>query len=468
MADFSLFPVLHWANQYSPDKVAIQWEKGNSSFLSHLHTTLSWQNLAYLIEQTSTFLQQKGAGSSQSIAYVGQHRLIGLLCYLSVIGLGGRILMLNPALPSSQLQQILQEQQISILITDQHFADFCPDLTADRLPKPDFQSPATLTLTSGSSGRPKAVVHSIQNHLDNAEGICEFMSFGADNQWLLSLPLFHVSGQGIIWRWLLKGATLWINEDKSQFDQTLAKVSHASLVPTQLQRYLTQAVSPSSQHILLGGSAIPPDLIRQAQQRGLTPYAGYGMTEMASTICASKENAQTVGKPLKGRNVQIVGEEIWVNGAGLALGYWQAGKLKPLTNAQGWLATKDKGYWTKEGELVVEGRLDNMFISGGENIQPEQIEQVLFRSNLVQNVLVVPVLDREFGERPVAVVQFRQAFSPQAVESLQSFASQHLERFKQPIAYYSLTDYAPSEGIKISRQQLKLAIQTTREQQNGI
>ena len=94
--------------------------------------------------------------------------------------------------------------------------DFCYQtedihyLAAKALPehKANFTKAATMTLTSGSTGLPKAVVHNISAHLANAEGVCALMNFGKDQSWLLSLPLYHVSGQGIVWRWLYAGATL--------------------------------------------------------------------------------------------------------------------------------------------------------------------------------------------------------------------------------------------------------------------
>ena len=88
----------------------------------------------------------------------------------------------------------------------------------------------TLTLTSGSSGKPKAVVHTVADHLANAKGVCELMAFSHTDSWLLSLPLFHVSGQGIVWRWLLQGATLQICEDKCDFMDGLDKVTPSDIL----------------------------------------------------------------------------------------------------------------------------------------------------------------------------------------------------------------------------------------------
>lgn len=89
-------------------------------------------------------------------------------------------------------------------------------------------------------------------------------------------------------------------------------------------------------------------------------------------------------------------------------------------NAEGWFQTKDKAQWLDD-ELVIQGRLDNMFISGGENIQPEEIEKVIAQSDLVKQVFVLPQHDEEFGHRPVAIVEFHTSFNESAVESLNVF-----------------------------------------------
>lgn len=450
MANFLCFPTAYWAEQ-SAQQVAIVWKEGNS-----LEISMTWAELDQQIRQIISLLQIKQIQPHSLLAYCGSHRLTGLLCYCAVLAYGGRILMLNPQLTDFQREQILAENGVEICLTDQDFIEISQNPTpclAEFRP----EQPATFTLTSGSSGSPKAVVHSIQNHLDNAEGVCELMAFNPENSWLLSLPLFHVSGQGIVWRWLLKGATLAICEQKEDFFATLTQVSHASLVPTQLQRYLqTFSHHSHSQKILLGGASIPQNLVEQAKKQNVVTFSGYGMTEMASTICAEQQGLQTVGKPLTGREIRIEQGEIWVRGAGLGLGYWTNLQILPLVNEQGWLATKDGGEWTADGKLQVKGRLDNMFISGGENIQPEQIEKVLFQSNLLKNVFVVPYPDVEFGERPVALVEFEGDFNPQAVGLLKFFAQQRLEKFKQPIFYLPFeSEKWQQGGIKISRKQLK-------------
>ena len=414
----------------------------------------TWAELAEKINQVEAFLLQQGVTAQSAVAFCGKNSEQILFLYLAVIQLGAKILGINPAFPQEKREELCQVYRV----------DFCYQtediryLAAESLTEhnADFTKAATMTLTSGSTGLPKAVVHNVSAHLANAEGVCALMNFSKDQSWLLSLPLYHVSGQGIVWRWLYSGATLVLPKD--DFYQSIGEVSHVSLVPTQLQRwfdYLVEHPQPiQTQAVLLGGTQIPVKLTLALSELGIRSYSGYGMTEMASTAFAKQSDGKIgVGQPLLGREFKLVNEEVWLKGAGLAMGYWRDGWVDPLTNAEGWFQTKDKGQWLDD-ELVIQGRLDNMFISGGENIQPEEIEKVIAQSDLVKQAFVLPKHDEEFGQRPVALVEFHSPFNESAVESLNVFLQGRLERFKQPVAYYELPKDLIQGAIKISRKAL--------------
>ena len=375
----------------------------------------TWAELAEKINQVEAFLLQQGVTVQSAVAFCGKNSEQILFLYLAVIQLGAKILGINPAFPQEKREELCQVYGIDFCYQteDIHY------LTAEALPehKADFTKAATMTLTSGSTGLPKAVVHNVSAHLANAEGVCSLMNFGKEQSWLISLPLYHVSGQGIVWRWLYAGATLVL--PKEDFYQSIGEVSHVSLVPTQLQRwfdYLVEHPQPiKTQAVLLGGTQIPVKLTQALNELGIRSYSGYGMTEMASTAFAKQSDGKIgVGQPLLGREFKLVNEEVWLKGVGLAMGYWRDGRIEPLTNYEGWFQTKDKGQWL-DNELVIRGRLDNMFISGGENIQPEEIEKVIAQSDSVKQVFVLPKHDEEFGHRPVAIVEFHTSFNEGAV-----------------------------------------------------
>lgn len=311
---------------------------------------------------------------------------------------------------------------------------------------------ATLTLTSGSSGRPKAAAHSFAGHLASAEGVLQLMEFQPRDRWLLSLPLFHVSGQGIVWRWLKAGATLVVRDMHPLVD-ALAGCTHASLVPTQLWRLLAQPLAGLTlKKVLLGGAMIPVALTEQAEAAGIRCWCGYGLTELASTVCAKRADARPgVGLPLAGREIKLVDEEVWIRAQSLALGYWRQGALQPLVDPQGWFHTRDRGVM-EQGELRIIGRLDNLFFSGGEGIQPEDIERVLAAHPQILQVVVVPVNDAEFGQRPVAVIDSEQ---PLSLEELLAWSQDRLVNFQRPMALLPMPNALKAGGIKISRRQLQ-------------
>ncbi|MGM3174924.1 o-succinylbenzoate--CoA ligase [Dickeya lacustris] len=424
----------------------------------------SWQQLASEIASLSEAFIRQGVCPGMAVALRGKNSTDMLLCYLALMQCGARVLPLNPQLPDRLLADLLPSLNIERALClagrdwPQDIVTLCWPLPAssERLPTAplvwSYQRLATLTLTSGSSGMPKAAVHTFDAHVANAEGVVQLMAFGAGDRWLLSLPLFHVSGQGIVWRWLVAGATLVIRPQQP-LEVALRACTHASLVPTQLWRLLAQSQSPVSlRAVLLGGAAIPVELTCQAEARGIRCWCGYGLTELASTVCAKRADEHPgVGLPLPEREIQLDGEEVLLRGRSLAAGYWQDGRLVSITDKQGWFHTRDRGQWDGQQWRIL-GRLDNQFFSGGEGVQPEDVEAVLLTHPDVTYACVVPVDDPEFGQRPVAVVEVERALAlPHLVEWCQT----RLAGFQRPIACYLLPESLKTGGIKISRQQVK-------------
>jgi O-succinylbenzoic acid--CoA ligase len=312
----------------------------------------------------------------------------------------------------------------------------------------DFNSIATLTFTSGSMGKPKVVAHSHQQHLASAKGLLQHFQFTQDDCWLLSLPLYHVSGLAIVYRWLYRGSCLKVGSGDLEHD--IVAVSHASLVPVQLARLLgNPALELNLTHVLLGGSHIPSLLCQQAEQRGIETWLGYGMTEAASTVTAKRANAHTgVGNVLPQRTLFIHNQRIMVGGGTLALGYYDQGELTPLVNKQGWFDTKDIGEW-RDGELVVLGRADNMFISGGENIHCEEIETALMSHPSIIAAMVLAVADDDYGARPIALIDAGENVVSRG--EIERVFVGCLEKYKWPIDYLSLPQDRFNQGIKLSR-----------------
>lgn len=439
----------------------------------------NWQELNNRIQAQVQNLHKQGVSRGNKVALWGKNSESLVELYLAIIQLGAVALGLNPAFKLEKIQNLLKQNQIDFLYVDPSLASLAEKLKIQKI-SPEFagqwqannslaeeilfpneeienwwQKPATFTLTSGSTGMPKAVVHNVLAHWQSAETLCELLKINVQSSYLLSLPIYHISGQGIIWRWLRAGATLVFPQ--VDFYKSLNEVSHASLVPTQGQRWLEELgdkVFTAPKYILLGGSNIPENLPAQLFAHGIYSFCGYGMTEMGSTVFAKPATSctQGVGQPLARREFRIIDGEIYVRGAGMGMGYWANQQIEPLSDENNFFPTKDLGIW-QNGELLITGRRDNLFISGGENIQPEEIENIIKALPAVEQCVILPYEDKEYGFRPVAVLKLRENFY--SVKPLiQAELNKKLEKFKHPIAYYLMKDIMNGE-IKVSRYQLR-------------
>ncbi len=339
-----------------------------------------------------------------------------LTLLFATLRIGAAFCPLNLRLPASQIATQLKQINPKLFI----------DLTGCHSYPNSSQTAADLLLfTSGSTGIPKCAHLTLNNLLVNAQGLLKTVDLSAGDCWLLSLPLYHVGGLGILFRCLLARASFSLTPH--------APITHLSYVPTQL--YRSWPIYPRLKTILLGGAPlgpIPPEL----------PIVGtYGLTEMASAVLAKKNPTRFLGFPLPGREVKLEQGEIFVRGPCLFLGYG-------TERTEDWFATGDLGAFDPVEGFAITGRKDNLFISGGENIQPEEIEQHLAEHPKIIEAIVIPQLDREFGARPVVFTR-----SSISLDEIREFLSERLPKYKIPIAHFSL-DETTENGLKISRKKL--------------
>jgi len=458
--NMTVSPWKYWA-QVSPFSIAL--ETSNTSF--------NWQQLVAHVDQYVYSLQQQGVVSGDVVMLVGKNQVETLWFYLAAqqIGAVAALAMPQPfdALASKLTTLYKPNQQRFVWFADGVVSAYSESrlpalgLTALSIPTEhahgstpsegySHDTLASIVFTSGSTGTPKAVAHTHRQHLASAQGLLKEFQFKPQDTWLLSLPLYHVSGLAIVYRWLFAGATLKIGS--GNLTQDIVGVSHASLVATQLKRLLDDEAEASLTHVLLGGSHVAHELALRASQKGIDTWLGYGMTEAASTVTAKRiDGISNAGHLLPNRAIKLVGQRIYIGGQTLAVGYFNQGDVTPLLNESGWFDSKDLGEW-RGNELKIIGRADNQFISGGENVHCEEIEAVLNQLEGVSQSIVVPVEDAEFGHRPVAVIQTDTLLSKVQYDQ---FLKNQLEKFKWPIRYYAMPQTLLGGGIKVSRKAVK-------------
>lgn len=271
--------------------------------------------------------------------------------------------------------------------------------------KLSWEEPALLIPSSGTTAAPKIIAHSLKGLLTSAQGSVDFYQLKQSDVLALTLPLYRVGGLMILWRALLAGASLYAIGE--QWRKNLSsRVSTYSFVPAQLYEILKNDELLSqvkhAKRILIGGAKIEEDLFFQGLSKGLKISLSYGMTETASQIAATYPGEESfAGHILPQRSIQL-GEngQIHLSGDSLFLGLYKKGVFVPRN--EGLYQTQDKGELTKEGNLIVKGRLDRVIISGGINVSLNQVESYYsskIKSDFDISFYALPFLDKKFGEK---------------------------------------------------------------------
>ncbi|MGB3634631.1 MAG: AMP-binding protein, partial [Rubrobacteraceae bacterium] len=267
------------------------------------HRAISYVELDRMVSATTRRLLETGCGPGVRVALYlpGDEWYIVLL--LALLRAGCVSCPLSTRLPSEGVSRMLGKAACSVLISeDEELLGRISSEVHGILPEAllggedgdtahpaylPLGRPATVVFTSGSTGGPKAALHTFGNHYYSALGSNANIALSAGDRWLLSLPLYHVGGLSILFRCLLAGAAIALPEPGLPLDRSISElgVTHVSLVATQLRRLLeTRTETSNLKAALLGGGPTPEALVKEAVARGVPVYTSYGLTEMASQV----------------------------------------------------------------------------------------------------------------------------------------------------------------------------------------
>jgi o-succinylbenzoate---CoA ligase len=309
--------------------------------------------------------------------------------------------------------------------------------------------------TSGTTGESRAIGLTYGNFLWSAVGSAFNLGVDPGDRWLCCLPLYHVAGLSIVMRSVIYGTGAVIHDDfdPQAVGRALAEddVTLISLVTTQLVRLLDAGVDLSGPRaIVVGGGPVPIDVIEAAAARGATVVQTYGMTETCSQVTTlapaeAHTKAGSAGRPLLTTHLRIHEGEILVQGPTVAPG---------LADEDGWLHTGDLGRIDQDGFLYVEGRLGDMIVTGGENVQPDEIEEVLRRHPDVADAAAVGRPDSDWQEAITAVVVVRDGARADA-EGLRRHCAAELAGFKVPKRFEFVAALPRTASGKLLRKELR-------------
>jgi len=439
-----------WVRHYAraqPDAVAV----------IGLHRTITYRELDEAADRAATALARHQVGPGSRVAWLGRNDIAYVITMLGTRRRGACLAGLNWREPAAQLSSVCTLVDPTVLVADSANADVATSLgeavgavvrLGPGLPWGEEAADPSAVLTaadsddcmlyftSGSTGRPKAVVHRYDRVNRNTVSLLPGFEPGAVT--LIIPPVFHIAGAVWVQHTLISGATMVFPQEASTILQTISGfgVTHALMVPALIQAMLTEQAdsglrAPQLRQIAYGTSPITSTLLQAAMERFSCSFIQcYGSTESGGVVTMlgaddhqltgpHTERMASAGVPLPGITVRVVQP-----GTNEACGPGQAGELcfrTPLVmsrylddpeataavlDADGWLHTRDLGYTDADGYVYVVGRLDDVIITGGENVHPAEVEEVLSSLPGVVAACVTWLPDERWGQAvAVAVVR---------------------------------------------------------------
>jgi len=332
---------------------------------------------------------------------------------------------------------------------------------------------ATMMYTSGTSGAPKAVIQTYSNHWSSAIASVLNLGFKEDDAWLICLPMFHVGGLSTLYKSAIYGMKVVLVEKtearliaKAVQKHQVTIVSVVTKVLTDLVTlYTNQEYTHSLRCVLIGGGPAPLPILKNSMKINLPVYQTYGMTETSSQIVTLApeymlSKVGSAGTALYTCELKIINQdkeaspneigEIVVKGPNVSKGYY---KRESSSFKDGWLYTGDMGYVDEDGFLFVVDRRSDLIISGGENIYPAEIEEVIVAHENVLEVGVTGKDDPKWGKVPVAFVVLHKNTTVSKEELIQ-FCKEKLASFKVPKEIYFVESLPRNAANKLLRRKL--------------
>lgn len=463
---------LRYGKQYYPNRICMN--------------NYTYQDIYSAVVNVATRLQTL---SDTRIAIVSDNSVTMAVYLLAAMLVRKEVLLLNVHLTAGEIEnQLCQLHIITVLHSAKRCGQVPKSITSMEFESMEYMlhngekdifdwivndnDIAAIMNTSATTGQFKSVPlrwGQIKAHVQASQ---EVLGRSEQDNWLMVLPLFHVSGLSILMRSLYNGTAMTIMEsyDEEQVLQYIhdGHINMMSLVPTILKKLEPRITHHQLRVILLGGEFIPRPLVDACVEKQLPIYKTYGMTETFSQsvtmpVLLNLNKLDSVGKPLPGMTVHIVNPdvdgvgEIHLNGPMVMRGYINR---EPI---HGDFNTDDMGYVDEDGVLYILNRRTDLIISGGENIYPKEIEDTVYAMQGVKECAVIPVADTKWGQVPALFVAFDDidALGTDLKMIVRDYISSKLAKYKVP-KYITIMDALPRNGTgKIMRKSLAAHLDMT-------
>ena len=477
-----------WAN-YHPDKTAVK-DAVSGRNLTYGEINAAANSLSHYL------MKSHGLALGDRVAVIAENHLAQVILFAVAQKTGIVLVPINFRLAPKKIDALLDDSKCKLIYNDgcveknsfnakatflelESVYDFLgnesPSLPPSSLTE---EAPIFILYTSGTTGVPKGILYTHKMLFWNSINTTQSLLITNETITLNCMPLFHTGGWNVLLTPVLhRGGTIIMFK---KFDALAVlnciveeKLDLFMSVPTMLKMMVElpefqKADINCLQYIIVGGESMPLNLIDIFHKKGVPIRQGYGLTEAGPNLTSLHQNDAhkkqgSIGKPNFYVEIRIFAEdgkdalvncpgEILIGGPMVMDGYWQNEEMTRQVKMGRWLRTGDIGKFDTEGFIYILDRKKNMYISGGENVYPAEVERVLLQHKAIKEAVVVAFPHKKWGECGIAFIV---AKTPMTIEELKNYCREHLAKFKIP-AQFSFVDIIPKNDTgKIDRNVIK-------------
>ena len=473
------------------------------------------------VGRLAAYLRSLGVEKGDRVGFLAMNSTDIMEMVMATWRLGAVSLALNFRLTASELAFIIGDAGPKVIVADAVFADVTTELksqtdvehwittdgvggdseyeraiasVANPILQKDIEQPISdqclLMYSSGTTGLPKGVIITHEMMLYSAIGYVSSCAVGKTTVNLVVLPLFHIGGLNVFacpalyfGGKIVVQRTFEPGEALRAIGNTDLGITHLIAVPAVFNALKMHPDNPITDFsrmdvVLAGAEAVPDALVKWWFERGVTVREGYGMTESVASNCVLPEEdvpgkIGSAGKAALHTEMKIVREdgtdadpdelgEIWMRGPAITPGYWNRPEANEKSFVDGWFRSGDIARRDAEGYFYIEDRVKDMYISGGENVYPAEVENILYGMEQIAEVAVIGVEDSRWGEVGCAVIALKEG-AALTLDDVLAHCQGKLATFKQP-AHLAFVDALPRNATgKVLKFQLRESIPPTLE-----
>lgn len=473
----------------SPNNFLLLKQNSNAKAIITSSINYAFAELREKVFQRASILRAQNITSGDLVGIIGMNDVDFIIDVLALWQISAVPVPINIKLNETDIEEQLTLSDCDSIIVSEEFSELVKnkkrnlissnaveaELHTEYKAEVNLSDPAVIIFTSGSTNKSKGIVLSFGSLYNSALNSNQLLRYTHSDRWLASLPFYHIGGFSTITRSLVFGIPLVIPDSLSteHLVDSMNKFqpTFISLVSAQLKKMVDEEIFPNPElkNCLIGGGFSDIKLIKEANELGWPVNLVYGSTETSSLVTALLKDEilikpNSVGRAVPTNKIKIVDNngnelkpfevgEVAVKSNAIMKGYLNLEETS-LAIREGFYHTGDIGFLDEEGYLFLEGRKNYLISSGGENVNPVEIENALLKHPHISEAAVFPLKDKKWGELIAAAVVLKNESANLSDEEIKLFLHKSLSAFKIPKKIFFEAQLPKTELGKVQKEKL--------------